>query len=195
MLPMQIRDLRNGGCEAVTLSCSEISLLVRAADSDLPILDSTRILPRDPLRVAARPRELGAQALSRRAQDEAGQAGSIATVHALRSRPLIFVHFYSPSRSPRLPLARKVCEKAMRARSHGLRRARFWRALGFPNLALAREARARNCARRRELVIAGYTRKEASVIVKARCNVARAVAAKTPEGRNLQAYLNSSRDL
>ena len=85
--------------------------------------------------------------------------------------------------------------KAMRARSHGLRRAQFWRALDFPNLVLAREARGRNCAQRRELVAAGYTRKEASAMVKAGHDVARAVAAKTPEGRNLQAYLNSSRDL
>ena len=32
--------------------------------------------------------------------------------------------------------------KAMRARSHGLRRAAFWRAQGFPNLVLARARRA-----------------------------------------------------
>jgi hypothetical protein len=40
--------------------------------------------------------------------------------------------------------------KAMRARSHGLRRAEFWRALGFPNIELANAARRLNAARRRE---------------------------------------------
>ena len=41
-----------------------------------------------------------------------------------------------------------TCEnaKSMRARSHGLRRAAFWRALGFPNLVLARAVRQRNLA-------------------------------------------------
>ena len=44
-----------------------------------------------------------------------------------------------------------TCEtaKVMRARSHGLQRAPFWRALGFPNLGLARAARQRNLARQR----------------------------------------------
>ena len=82
--------------------------------------------------------------------------------------------------------------KAMRARSHGLRRAAFWRAQGFPNLVLVREARARNCGRRWELIAAVYTREEAEAIVKSGHNVACAKAAKTPEGRHLQAYLNSS---
>jgi hypothetical protein len=39
---------------------------------------------------------------------------------------------------------------SMRQRWHGLHRAAFWRALGFPNLVLARAARQRNLARRRE---------------------------------------------
>ncbi len=38
----------------------------------------------------------------------------------------------------------------MSARSHGLRRAAFWRALGFPNLVLARAARQRNLSRKHE---------------------------------------------
>jgi hypothetical protein len=40
--------------------------------------------------------------------------------------------------------------KSMRARLQGLHRAAFWRSLGFPNLVLARAARQRNLARRRE---------------------------------------------
>jgi aspartate racemase len=47
-----IRELRDHGCDAVALSCTEIPLLVSAADSDLPILDSTRILARAALRAA-----------------------------------------------------------------------------------------------------------------------------------------------
>jgi len=39
---------------------------------------------------------------------------------------------------------------SMRQRWHGLHRAAFWRALGFPNLVLARAARRRNLARKRE---------------------------------------------
>ena len=45
-----IRDLASGGCDAVALACTEIPLLVGEADSDLPILDSTRILARAALR-------------------------------------------------------------------------------------------------------------------------------------------------
>ncbi len=47
-----IRDLRNDGCDAVALACTEIPLLVSEADSKLPILDSTRILARAALRLA-----------------------------------------------------------------------------------------------------------------------------------------------
>lgn len=47
-----IRDLASGGCDAVALACTEIPLLVGEADSQLPILDSTRILARAALRVA-----------------------------------------------------------------------------------------------------------------------------------------------
>jgi aspartate racemase len=47
-----IRDLRNDGCDAVALACTEIPLLVSEADSELPILDSTRILAHAALRLA-----------------------------------------------------------------------------------------------------------------------------------------------
>jgi len=39
-----IDGLRRDGCDAVVLGCTEIPLLVAAADSSLPTLDSTRIL-------------------------------------------------------------------------------------------------------------------------------------------------------
>ncbi len=47
-----IRDLATDGCDAVALACTEIPLLVSEAESELPILDSTRILARTALRVA-----------------------------------------------------------------------------------------------------------------------------------------------
>ena len=47
-----IRDLKSGDCDAVALSCTEIPLLVTEKDSELPILDSTRILARAALRTA-----------------------------------------------------------------------------------------------------------------------------------------------
>jgi len=47
-----IRDLAGDGCDAVALACTEIPLLISAADSLLPILDSTRILARAALREA-----------------------------------------------------------------------------------------------------------------------------------------------
>ena len=49
-----IRGLRERGCDAVVLGCTEIPLLVSEADSPLPALDSTRILARAALREAAR---------------------------------------------------------------------------------------------------------------------------------------------
>lgn len=48
-----IAEGRRLGCDAVGLSCTEIPLLIGEADSPLPILDSTRILARAALRVAA----------------------------------------------------------------------------------------------------------------------------------------------
>lgn len=47
-----IRDLAQNGCDAVALACTEIPLLVSQADSELPILDSTRILACAALRMA-----------------------------------------------------------------------------------------------------------------------------------------------
>jgi aspartate racemase len=47
-----IRDLASNGCDAVALACTEIPLLVSQADSELPILDSTRILARPALHTA-----------------------------------------------------------------------------------------------------------------------------------------------
>jgi aspartate racemase len=47
-----IRELGESGCDAVALACTEIPLLISAADSPLPILDSTRILGRAALRDA-----------------------------------------------------------------------------------------------------------------------------------------------
>jgi aspartate racemase len=47
-----IGDLKNDGCDAVALACTEIPLLVSERDSALPILDSTRILARSALRAA-----------------------------------------------------------------------------------------------------------------------------------------------
>jgi aspartate racemase len=47
-----IRDLKSDGCDAVALACTEIPLLVNEKDSELPILDSTRILARAALRAA-----------------------------------------------------------------------------------------------------------------------------------------------
>ena len=50
-----IRELGDTGCDAVALACTEIPLLISAADSPLPILDSTRILARAALRGATSP--------------------------------------------------------------------------------------------------------------------------------------------
>jgi aspartate racemase len=47
-----IRELKEQGCDAVVLGCTEIPLLVSAEASPLPILDSTRLLARAALRRA-----------------------------------------------------------------------------------------------------------------------------------------------
>jgi Asp/Glu/Hydantoin racemase len=47
-----IHDLASDCCDAVALACTEIPLLVGEAESELPILDSTRILARAAIRVA-----------------------------------------------------------------------------------------------------------------------------------------------
>jgi len=41
-----IARLRERGCDAVALACTEIPLLVRPEESPLPTLDSTRLLAR-----------------------------------------------------------------------------------------------------------------------------------------------------
>jgi aspartate racemase len=47
-----INELKNKGCDAVILGCTEIPLLVTQEDSSLPILDSTRLLARAALKKA-----------------------------------------------------------------------------------------------------------------------------------------------
>ncbi len=47
-----IERLKNNGCDAVVLGCTEIPLLVREENSPLPILDSTRLLAKAALRKA-----------------------------------------------------------------------------------------------------------------------------------------------
>ena len=49
-----IRGLKERGCDAVVLGCTEIPLLIDDSDSALPTLDSTRILARAALREALR---------------------------------------------------------------------------------------------------------------------------------------------
>ncbi len=44
--------MREEGCDAVILGCTEIPLLVNASNSPLPTLDSTRLLARAALRQA-----------------------------------------------------------------------------------------------------------------------------------------------
>jgi len=47
-----IDQMRDQGCDAVVLGCTEIPLLVRQVDSALPIFDSTRMLARTALKHA-----------------------------------------------------------------------------------------------------------------------------------------------
>jgi aspartate racemase len=47
-----IRAMKNEGCDAVVLGCTEIPLLVMPESSPLPVLDSTRILARAAVRKA-----------------------------------------------------------------------------------------------------------------------------------------------
>ncbi|GAH26135.1 unnamed protein product, partial [marine sediment metagenome] len=47
-----IDKLKNEGCDAVVLGCTEIPLLIDKKDSSLPTLDSTRLLARAALRRA-----------------------------------------------------------------------------------------------------------------------------------------------
>ncbi|PYX52073.1 MAG: aspartate racemase [Acidobacteria bacterium] len=48
-----IRGMKDEGCDAVALACTEIPLLMTPESSPLPMLDSTRILARAALRKAA----------------------------------------------------------------------------------------------------------------------------------------------
>jgi aspartate racemase len=47
-----IRTLKDEGCDAVVLGCTEIPLLMTQEQSPLPMLDSTRLLARAALRKA-----------------------------------------------------------------------------------------------------------------------------------------------
>jgi aspartate racemase len=47
-----IRTMKEDGCDAVVLGCTEIPLLVTEENSPLPVLDSTRLLARAALRRA-----------------------------------------------------------------------------------------------------------------------------------------------
>jgi aspartate racemase len=55
-----IEDMKQGGCDAVALSCTEIPLLVTPDVSPLPVLDSTRLLARAAVAVALGERALPA---------------------------------------------------------------------------------------------------------------------------------------
>lgn len=48
-----IRRMKEAGCDAVVLGCTEIPLIIDDANSALPTLDSTRLLARAALRAAA----------------------------------------------------------------------------------------------------------------------------------------------
>ncbi len=50
-----IERMKNDGCEAVILGCTEIPLILNDANSPLPTLDSTRLLARAALQRALRP--------------------------------------------------------------------------------------------------------------------------------------------
>jgi len=52
-----IARLKEAGCDAVVLGCTEIPLIIGDANSPLPTLDSTRLLARAALERARRPRE------------------------------------------------------------------------------------------------------------------------------------------
>ncbi|MGZ8868966.1 MAG: aspartate/glutamate racemase family protein, partial [Thermoanaerobaculia bacterium] len=50
-----IERMKNDGCDAVILGCTEIPLIMSDANSPLPTLDSTRLLARAALQRALRP--------------------------------------------------------------------------------------------------------------------------------------------
>jgi aspartate racemase len=45
-----IEKLKNSGCDAIVLGCTEIPLIVRPEEASLPTLDSTRLLARAALK-------------------------------------------------------------------------------------------------------------------------------------------------
>ena len=47
-----IEKLKNSGCDAIVLGCTEIPLIVRPEEVSLPTLDSTRLLARAALKEA-----------------------------------------------------------------------------------------------------------------------------------------------
>ena len=51
-----IRRMKDEGCDAVVLGCTEIPLIISNKNSPLPILDSTRLLARAALRLAVQGR-------------------------------------------------------------------------------------------------------------------------------------------
>jgi aspartate racemase len=51
-----IRRMKDEGCDAVVLACTEIPLIINDSNSALPTLDSTRLLARAALREATRER-------------------------------------------------------------------------------------------------------------------------------------------
>ncbi len=53
--------MRDSGCDAAILGCTEIPLLVRAEEAPLPVLDSTRLLARAALRAAVAGVEAGGE--------------------------------------------------------------------------------------------------------------------------------------
>jgi aspartate racemase len=50
-----MRRMKDQGCDAVVLGCTEIPLIMNDANSPLPTLDSTRLLARAALRRATSP--------------------------------------------------------------------------------------------------------------------------------------------
>jgi len=50
--------MRDAGCDAVILGCTEIPLIINDANSPLPTLDSTRLLARAALLEAARGKQM-----------------------------------------------------------------------------------------------------------------------------------------
>jgi aspartate racemase len=51
-LQQRIHALKQAGCDAVVLGCTELPLVLADANSALPTLDSTRLLARAALRMA-----------------------------------------------------------------------------------------------------------------------------------------------